>query len=529
MKNTRDPDKTGGDEFFDNAEKTLYSAIIFYLIYHSTDESIKNFPGVVRLVNASEISDNDRDAKSDLDRLFDSIDPSSLAAQYYRGYKQGSAKTTQSIVISAFVRLQSFLVPDVVNLTSTDDLELEKIGDEKTALFIITPQANQTYSFIASMLYTQLFQVLYNAGEKRQANGGDVRSKYHVRCMMDEFANIGTVPGFPSRLSTMRKYNISATIILQDLAQIKGMYPDRTKDSWGTLIANCATIVYLGATEYETLKYFSDRLGPKKVRNKSISLSGKRGGSQSFQYSDEPLLTPAHLGRLPKDKCIIIRTGCSPIIDYKYDYIKHPLYEYTAEGKYGKSFQYNKMPIYDNTHGKSSGSLLKSISDAGAISQEEAISTLDDMYGFISGLSEEDLEYGLTISGINEQAADTAFTNELCRKIDRENQEPAAVIKIDAVAPHKLEEAAKRTAAILHTPFVIFNDRPGMYISGIVYAGMYDERIFDANCLEEIKPIPEARLFYKIKIRPDNFDEYKAVVCKKAEDASGNEKISQPV
>ena len=151
------------------------------------------------------------------------------------------------------------MTPQVVNLTKTDELELDKIGDEKTALFIIVPQTDKTYNFLASMLYSQLFETLYHIGEQQKANGGSEMLKIPVRCLMDEFSNIGEVPEFPSRLSTMRKYNISATVVLQDLSQIEAMY----KDSWRTLVGNCSSLVFLGTQETTTLKYFSEMLGRK--------------------------------------------------------------------------------------------------------------------------------------------------------------------------------------------------------------------------------------------------------------------------
>ena len=179
----------GGEEFWVNAEKLLYSAIIFYLKDYEQDCSKKNFSSVVNMVNMATVDENDPNAQSELDRIFEKIDQESLAAQYYRGFKKGAGKTLKSIVISCIARLQPFMTPQVRNLTQRDELDLGHIGDEKTALFIITPQADRTYSFLASMLYSQLFETLYFKGEQQKANGGSEALKIPVRCLMDEFAN----------------------------------------------------------------------------------------------------------------------------------------------------------------------------------------------------------------------------------------------------------------------------------------------------------------------------------------------------
>ena len=253
IKNTTGKNEKG-DQFFTNSEKLLYSACIFYLIDFETDESRKNFSSVMDMINMSQVDENNPSSKSELDLMFEQIDQTSLAAKYYKAFKQAAGKTLKSIIISCVVRLQSFMTPQVTRLTGSDNINLASIGDEKTILFIITPQADRTFAFLASMLYSQLFETLYHKGETQKLKTGSERLTYHVRCLMDEFANIGEIPEFPSKLSTMRKYNISATIVLQDNSQLQSMY----KDEWRTIMANCDSTIFLGNAEPDTLKYFCE-------------------------------------------------------------------------------------------------------------------------------------------------------------------------------------------------------------------------------------------------------------------------------
>lgn len=189
INNTTKGEAGGDNQFFVDAEQLLYSACIFYLKDFCYDDSKKNFAGVMSMINASSVNELDPSAKSPLDNLFEQLPKNSLAWKYYKAFKQAAGKTLKSIIISCVTRLQPFLIPQVVNLTKTDDLHLERMGEEKTALFIITPQADRTYSFLASMLYHQLFETLYFTAEKKKAQTGDERLKIPVICMMDEFAN----------------------------------------------------------------------------------------------------------------------------------------------------------------------------------------------------------------------------------------------------------------------------------------------------------------------------------------------------
>lgn len=337
----------GDNQFFVDAEKLLYSACIFYLVDFCNDESKKNFAGVMDMIISSNVDEKDANAKSELDKLFDKLPKSSLASKYYRSFKQAAGKTLKSIIISCVTRLQPFLIPEIQNLTKTDELELDKLGHERTALFIITPQADRTYSFLASILYSQLFMTLYDVAEKQKAKTGDERLPIPVRCMMDEFANIGTVPAFDEKLATMRKYNIAATVVLQNISQIEAMYQEKYR----TIIGNCSTNIFLGSSEKEVLEYYSELLGDTTIRVKSTSNNNgnKTGSSISFQNTNRAVLKPDELGRLDSKMCITFTQGLRPVLDEKYVYEKHPYYPQTGDADPANNFSY-MVSAFDNSY-----------------------------------------------------------------------------------------------------------------------------------------------------------------------------------
>lgn len=359
IKNTGGDDMNGDGKFFVDAEKLLYSACIFYLLYHCDDYSKKNMSTVLAMVNSSAVDEQNPNSKSPLDQLFDGLPKNSLAWKYYKAFKQAAGRTLKSIIISCVTRLQPFMAPQVANLTSLDTIDLGSIGDEKTALFIITPQADRTYSFLASMMYAQLFETLYFKGEQQKLKTNSERLKYPVRCLMDEFANIGVIPDFPSKVSTMRKYNISVTIVLQDKAQLEAMY----EKEWRTLIANCDSIIYLGSSEIDTLKYFSEKLGNMTITQRNSGRSyGARGGSNlSFQQTKREVMTAEEIGRLPNDECLVFTRGYRPARDKKYDYTKHKLYKLTADGgdEKTRAYRYNEISTYDNSKDIKINSIIK--------------------------------------------------------------------------------------------------------------------------------------------------------------------------
>ena len=367
IKNTTGKNEKG-DQFFTNSEKLLYSACIFYLIDFETDESRKNFSSVMDIINMSQVDENNPSSKSELDLMFEQIDQTSLAAKYYKAFKQAAGKTLKSIIISCVVRLQSFMTPQVTRLTGSDNINLASIGDEKTILFIITPQADRTFAFLASMLYSQLFETLYHKGETQKLKTGSERLTYHVRCLMDEFANIGEIPEFPSKLSTMRKYNISATIVLQDNSQLQSMY----KDEWRTIMANCDSTIFLGNAEPDTLKYFCEKLGNETVtaQSRGRSYGSKSGSSQNYQQVKRETLTAEEIGRLPNDECLVFLRGERPARDKKFKYETHKNYDLTGDAHSENNYAYDSMLIYDNQSLKG----FSSIAAAKVASMEEDIS-----------------------------------------------------------------------------------------------------------------------------------------------------------
>ena len=367
IKNTTGKNEKG-DQFFTNSEKLLYSACIFYLIDFETDESRKNFSSVMDMINMSQVDENNPSSKSELDLMFEQIDQTSLAAKYYKAFKQAAGKTLKSIIISCVVRLQSFMTPQVTRLTGSDNINLASIGDEKTILFIITPQADRTFAFLASMLYSQLFETLYHKGETQKLKTGSERLTYHVRCLMDEFANIGEIPEFPSKLSTMRKYNISATIVLQDNSQLQSMY----KDEWRTIMANCDSTIFLGNAEPDTLKYFCEKLGNETVtaQSRGRSYGSKSGSSQNYQQVKRETLTAEEIGRFPNDECLVFLRGERPARDKKFKYETHKNYDLTGDAHSENNYAYDSMLIYDNQSLKG----FSSIAAAKVASMEEDIS-----------------------------------------------------------------------------------------------------------------------------------------------------------
>lgn len=373
IQNTKNSDKpTGGDDFFENAERMLYAACICLLVNHIETKSLKNFGTVVKLVNMSDIDETGKERTSSLDKIFSQLPYDSLAVKFYRAFKQGSGKTTKSIIISCLTRLQPFMYSSVAGLTQYDELELEKIGDEKTALFIITPQARSPYVFLSSMLYHQLFDTIYTKGEKQLAEGGSPRMKYHISCIMEEFANQGgVIPAFPSKLSTMRKYNMSASIILQDRQQLESMYPDNFLE----LIGNCDSKIYLGGGAPETQEWISTMLGDGTVTTSSKSgVGGTQGTSKTYSKTGRTLLNPDEVDKINKKECIVFTRNISPMLDRKYDYLKHPLYSQTGDADKSRMFLYRKMTLFDNSNAKHKINLLQAERDLENFCRESLIS-----------------------------------------------------------------------------------------------------------------------------------------------------------
>lgn len=528
IKNTTDENGGKGDQFFTNAERLLYSACIFYLKDHCTDENRKNFANVVKMVNASAVDENNPMAyKSPLDSMFEKLPNDSLAKYYYSSFKQATGKTLKSIIISCLTRLQPFMTPQVVNLTKTDEMELDKIGNEKTALFIIIPQADHTYNFLASMLYSQLFETLYHIGEQQKTNGGSEMLKIPVRCMMDEFSNIGEVPEFPSRLSTMRKYNISATVVLQDLSQIEAMY----KDSWRTLVGNCSSIVFLGTQETTTLKYFSEMLGKKTVKDRSQTLNRgtKSGSGKNFQNKGREVLTIDEMARLDPKECIVFTQNMRPVRDKKYKYETHRLYEETGDSNPSKSFLFSKNPIYNTRKQLSVSSLLMAQTEHAKMEAAKEVSQAEDVQNFKLNMNINAAYNKLVLNKKEEAKAEYHWLNEGIEMAMNEASSPVFIGIMKGIQLKTLAKIARQISISIGKPVILFSDLRADSMAGV---GVDKERIglYQASDNDYIKNIMEHdKETFLLAIMTKAFDAFKEEVLQKVQYALDISAASKPV
>lgn len=289
----------------------------------------RNFTNVMKLINCAEVKEDVPNYVSTLDVMMDDVkkrNPEHIAVLQYAVFKQAAGKTAKSILVSAAVRLTVFNMESIHKLTGDDTIKLNTIGDKKTALFCITPVADTKFNFLVALLYTQLFESLYFHAET-ECKGK--RLPVPIRFMLDEFANIGTIPEFEAKLATVRKYDISCTIIIQNMAQLKTMY----KDNWESITGNCDTFIFLGGKEQSTLEYVSKELGKETIVTQTDSRSfGKSGGSsRSKQIIGRELMTPTEIGQMSTMDCLVMIRGLSPFYDQKYEYTKHPNYKYTGD------------------------------------------------------------------------------------------------------------------------------------------------------------------------------------------------------
>ncbi len=343
IKNTNPKGFTGGnDPFWEKSETALLQAIFSYIWNEIVPEE-QNFRTVMQLLRYADVKEEDESYVSDLDIIFNELKkekPNNIANRQYAIFKQGAGKTAKSILISVGVRLAAFNIDTVANLTSRDELELDKIGDEKTALFVVIPDSDTTFNFLAAMMYSQLFDSLYYTADF--INKG--RLKYHVRCMLDEFANIGYIPDFENRIATMRSREISCTIILQNLAQLETMY----KESWKTIVGNCDSFLFLGSKEFSTLEYVSKQLGKETIDTRNINLNKGKQGNTSYNYGihGRELMQPDEIGRMPDDDCILMVRGLYPFYSKKYVLENHPRYKYLYDFDEKNYFDYRDAKEY---------------------------------------------------------------------------------------------------------------------------------------------------------------------------------------
>lgn len=346
MKNTKQEGASGGDQFWDDSTKALTLAIAFYLLEKKTDENgnslDRNFSTVMKMMRLAEISEQDENHRSPLDEMMDELrgeNPHSMAVSFYADFKKAPAETAKSILISAAVRFAAFNLPEVADLTHTDNIHLDTLGDRKTALFIIIPSSDATFNFLAAMMYTQLFDTLYDTANFK--HGG--RLPVHVRCLLDEFANVGTIPDFDKLLATMRSMEISANIIIQNLAQLKKMYDK----SWEILTGNCDSLLFLGGQEATTLEAISKSLGKETIdvvsQNRTRSHKSP-STSENNSILGRELMTTDELKVMKPNECVLIVRALYPFFCHKFDIEKHQNYKYLEDSN--KNYAY----LIDDLH-----------------------------------------------------------------------------------------------------------------------------------------------------------------------------------
>ena len=315
------------DPFWTKAETALLQAIIL-MLFQEAPEYEQNFSMVMRVLEYAEVREEDEGHVSPLDLLFESIErrkPDSVAVRQYKVFKLAAGKTAKSILVSTAVRLAPFNLPQIQALTDHDDMDLYTLGEKKVALYAVIPDNDNTFNFLVSLLYAQAFQALYYSAD--QIHHGPLPR--HVRFMLDEFAAM-PLPGFTRELATMRSRSISASVIIQNMAQIKELY----KDSWETIPGNCDTILYLGGNESSTHKYVSEMLGKATIDTKTHGQTKGKSGSYStnFQMSGRELLTPDEVRKLDNRYALLFIRGASPVMDEKYDLMHHPAISHSCLG-----------------------------------------------------------------------------------------------------------------------------------------------------------------------------------------------------
>ena len=336
--NTKGDGEKSGEDFWVKAERILYCALIGYIYYEAPEEE-KNFITLLDLINASEAREDDENYKSPVDMLFDRLaerEPEHFAVKQYVKFKQAAGKTLKSILISCGARLAPFDIKELRDLMEYDELELDTLGDEKTALFVIISDTDDTFNFVVAIMYSQLFNLLCDKADNEY--GG--RLPVHVRCLLDEFSNIGQIPKFEKLIATIRSREISACIILQAQSQLKAIY----KDNADTIIGNCDTTLFLGGKEKSTLKELSETLGKETIDmyNTSETRSNQNSYGTNYQKLGKALMSEDELSVMDGGKCILQLRGVRPFLSDKYDITKHPRYKMLSDYDKRNAFDMEK-------------------------------------------------------------------------------------------------------------------------------------------------------------------------------------------
>lgn len=458
MKNTKQEGASGGDQFWDDSTKALTLAIAFYLLEKKTDENgnslDRNFSTVMKMMWLAEISEQDENHRSPLDDMMDELraeNPHSMAVSFYADFKKAPAETAKSILISAAVRFAAFNLPEVADLTHTDNIHLDTLGDRKTALFIIIPSSDATFNFLAAMMYTQLFDTLYDTANFK--HGG--RLPVHVRCLLDEFANVGTIPDFDKLLATMRSMEISANIIIQNLAQLKKMYDK----SWEILTGNCDSLLFLGGQEATTLEAISKSLGKETIdvvsQNRTRSHKSP-STSENNSILGRELMTTDELKVMKPNECVLIVRALYPFFCHKFDIEKHQNYKYLEDSN--KNYAY----LIDDLHTEKAPDMTeiysetvepkpvlqpaddeKDISDIDVPDEEDNMTNLDEEF--------DTKEIAAALKQHEEQTAGEEMFNENEELDFSDEAVPENLMPMDLSTPKVIGEADFRE--ILDSPF----------------------------------------------------------------------------
>ena len=328
FKNTTPKGSQSQDPFWDQAAQMLLLALVFYLHYEAPEDE-QNFPMVMEMIRSGEVMEDNDEYRSPLDELFDRLEmrePDHIALKYYRNYRSGSGKTLKSIQITLVSRLEKFNLDSLASMTRTDEMELWSLGEKRTAIFAVIPDNDSSFNFIVGLLYTQLFQQLYYQADV--VHGG--RLPIHVHFVMDEFANVALPDEFDKLLATMRSREISVSIIIQNLAQLKTLF----EKQWESIVGNCDEFIYLGGNEQSTHEYVSKLLGKETIDTNTYGQSKGRNGSYStnWQIAGRELLMPEEVRMLDNRYSLVFIRGERPVRDFKYDILKHPNVKLTTDG-----------------------------------------------------------------------------------------------------------------------------------------------------------------------------------------------------
>lgn len=376
FKNTTPKGSQTQDPFWDQAATMLLLALVFYLHYEAPPEE-QNFPMVMEMIRAGEVKEEDENYESALDILFWKLEqrnPEHIALKYYKAYHSGSGKTLKSIQITLISRLEKFNLTSLANITQTDEMDLWSLGERKTAVFGVIPDNDSSFNFIIGMLYTQLFQQLYYQADV--VHGG--RLPVHVHFVMDEFANVALPDEFDKLLSTMRSREISVSIIIQNMAQLKALF----EKTWESIVGNCDEMVYLGGNEQSTHEYVSKRLGKETIDTNTYGQSRGRNGNYStnWQITGRELMTPDEVGRMDNAYALLFIRGERPIMDKKFDILKHKNISFTTDG--------GKQPFIHGEDTRSRASIAFT-TDTDVVKNAKEIGEIETDYIF---LSDDELE-----------------------------------------------------------------------------------------------------------------------------------------